>query len=85
MPGSRGDLANALRLDLVVDDQFINCVEVIGAGPPRRMLMLRDPDPALDKHATDRGIGVVTSLAEALPAIVRLQEMLPRASGGRCA
>ena len=32
VPGSRGDIANGLRLDLVVDDQMINCVEVIGAG-----------------------------------------------------
>ena len=32
VPGSRGDVANGLRLDLVIDDQMINCVEVIGAG-----------------------------------------------------
>ncbi len=31
VPGSRGDIANALRLDLIVDDQLINCVEVVSA------------------------------------------------------
>ena len=36
---------------------------------------------ALAKHATDRGIGVVTSLAEALPAVLRLQEILPTRIG----
>jgi hypothetical protein len=81
VPGSRGELANALRLDLVVDDQIINCAEVIAAAPARTLLMLRDPDPALAAHATDRGIGVVSCLAETLPAVVRLQEVLPRRIG----
>ena len=81
VPGSRGELVNSLRLDLVVDDQIVNCVEIIGAGPAKTILMLRDPDPTLAKHATDRGIGVVTCLAETLPAVVRLQEILPTRIG----
>jgi hypothetical protein len=81
VPGSRGELANAMRLDLVVDDQIVNCAEVISAGPTRTLLMLRDPDPTLAAHATDRGIGVVSSLAETLPAIERLQEVLPTRVG----
>ena len=81
VPGSRGELANSLRLDLVVDDQILNCVEIIGAGPAKTLLMVRDPDPTLAKHATDRGIGVVTCLAETLPAVVRLQEILPTRVG----
>ena len=36
VPGSRGDVANALRLDLLVDDQLINCVEVVSASPTKR-------------------------------------------------
>jgi hypothetical protein len=81
VPGSRGELSNALRLDLVVDDQIVNCAEIVTAGPTRTLLMLRDPDPKLAGHATDRGIGVVTSLAETLPAVVRLQEILPTRVG----
>jgi hypothetical protein len=81
VPGSRGELANSLRLDLVVDDQIVNCAEIIGAGPTKTLLMVRDPDPALAKHATDRGIGVVSCLAEAIPAIQRLQEVLPMRVG----
>ena len=81
VPGSRGELANAMRLDLVIDDQIVNCAEVISAGPTRTLLMLRDPNPALAAHATDRGIGVVNSLAETLPAIERLQEVLPTRIG----
>ena len=80
VPGSRGELANSMRLDLVVDDQIVNCAEMIGAGPTRTMLMLRDPNPKLE-GAGDRGIGVVSSLTEALPAIERLQEALPMRIG----
>ncbi len=81
VPGSRGELANALRLDLVVDDQLVNCAEVISAGPTKTMLMLRDPDPKLEKHATDRGIGVVTCLADTLPIVQRLEKVLPTRVG----
>src|SRR5215213_10239911 len=28
VPGSRGEIANALRLDIVIDDQLLNCIEV---------------------------------------------------------
>ena len=41
VPGSRGDVANALRLDLIVDDQLINCVEVVSASPTKAILMQR--------------------------------------------
>jgi hypothetical protein len=81
VPGSRGELVNALRLDLVVDDQIVNCAEIIGAGPAKTLLMLRDPDPKLAKYATERGIGVVSTLAEALPAVARLQQILPTRIG----
>lgn len=81
VPGSRGDLANALRLDVVVDDQFVNCAEVIGASTTKALLMLREPDPIAARHATDRGIGVVSSLGETLPVLERLREVLPSRSG----
>ena len=68
VPGSRGELANSLRLDLVVDDQLVNCAEIIGAGPTRTLLMLRDPDPSLAKHATDRGIEIRGGEALAIDA-----------------
>jgi hypothetical protein len=82
VPGSRGDLANALRLDLVIDDQFVNCAEVIGAGPTKALLMLRDPDPRMEKHAMDRGVGVVASLADTIPILLQLHQLL-RSQRGR--
>jgi hypothetical protein len=82
VPGSRGDLANALRLDLVIDDQFVNCAEVIGAGPTKALLMLRDANPAMQKHAMDRGVGVVSSLAETIPILLQLHHLI-RSQRGR--
>jgi len=81
VPGSRGDIANALRLDLLVDDQLINCVEVVCASPTKAILMQRTPDSAAREHATGRGIGVVATLADALGVVERLQDLLPQKRG----
>ena len=81
VPGSRGDIANGLRLDLVLDDQLINCVEVISAAPTKAVLVHRTNDAALKQQATDRGIGVVSTLAEALTTIERLHDVLPQKRG----
>lgn len=82
VPGSRGELANALRLDLVIDDQFVNCADVIGAGPTKALLMVREHNPALQQYALDRGVGVVSSLAETLPVLSQLNQLI-RAERGR--
>jgi hypothetical protein len=76
VPGSRGDLANALRLDLAIDDQFVNCAEIIGAGPTKALLMLRDPVPTMRQHAIERGVGVVSTLRETLPILQQLHDLL---------
>ena len=81
VPGSRGDVANALRLDLLVDDQLINCVEVVSASPTKAILMQRTHDAAARDHATSRGIGVVATLADALGVVERLQDLLPQKRG----
>ena len=82
VPGSRGELANALRLDLVVDDQLANCADVISASTTKALLMLRGSgaDPLRDQ-ATSRGIGVVSTLAEAIAVVERLQAILPERRG----
>jgi hypothetical protein len=82
VPGSRGELANALRLDLVVDDQLVNCVEVVSASGAKAVLMARgEEEQALRDHATSRGIGVVSNLAETIRVIERLQDILPARKG----
>jgi hypothetical protein len=81
VPGSRGEVANGLRLDIVIDDLMLNCVEVISASAAKAMLILRNGDRAVADHATARGIGVVTTFAEALAALERLHDLLPSRRG----
>ena len=81
VPGSRGEVANGLRLDLIVDDQIINCAEVIGAGATKAVLMLREPDPVARTHALNRGIGVVATLSEAITVLEKLHDVVPKRRG----
>lgn len=81
VPGSRGELANALRLDLVVDDQFINCAEIVGASTAKTVLLLRNGEPAARDRALARGIGVVATLQEAVSVMERVHHVLPKRRG----
>ena len=81
VPGSRGDIANGLRLDLVIDDQLINCVEVISASTTKAVLIQRTSDSALKQQASNRGIGVVSTFAEALTVVERMHDVLPTKRG----
>ena len=81
VPGSRGEIANALRLDTVVDDQYLNCLEVVGASQAKCLLILHMGDATLEEEATARGIGVVHDLAATLNVLVELQHLLPQNRG----
>jgi hypothetical protein len=82
VPGSRGELANALRLDLVIDDLFVNCVEVVSSSPAKAVLMLRDHEPeGVADHALARGIGVISTLQEGIDVLQRLHDVIPRRRG----
>jgi hypothetical protein len=82
VPGSRGDAANALKLDIAVDDRLTNCVDIIAASRAKAILLLRSNDTGLRDQALARGIGVVATLAEALDAIEQFEEA-KRATAGR--
>ncbi|MND01588.1 hypothetical protein D3C83_206360 [compost metagenome] len=64
-----------------MDDLILNCVEIISASPAKAMLMLRDPHPPTQKHATERGIGVISALAQAIDVFEQLQKTLPDRRG----
>jgi hypothetical protein len=81
IPGSRGEVANALRLHLVIDDLLLNCIEVVSASAAKALLLLRSGDTAVEQHALSRGIGVVPALAEAIEVTGRLHTLLPGRSG----
>lgn len=80
--GARGELARSLRIDVIVDDHLVNCMEIVGASNARVLHMARGPlDGERQQQAEARGVGVVSTLAEALDAIERLQEMLASRQG----
>ncbi len=82
VPGSRGELANALRLDVIVDDQLLNCVDVVGGSTAKALLLLREGhDRATEDHAISRGIGVVKTLEEAIDVISHMHESLGERRG----
>ena len=81
VPGSRGEIANGLRLDIIVDDLVMNCVDVVGASTAKALLLLRTGDNATRKHAIDRGIGVVPTFADALGVLERLHDLVPNRRG----
>lgn len=81
VPGSRGQVANGLRLDVVIDDLVLNCVEVVSASTAKALLLLRNGDKTSRDHAIDRGIGVVSTFAETLAILERLHELLPTRRG----
>ncbi len=82
VPSSRGEIVRALRLDLVVDDQLIECADCVSASAAKAVLMLRDPaDQVSHDHAVSQGIGVVSTLSDALDVIERLDTVVHSKTG----
>jgi hypothetical protein len=72
--GSRGKIAAALGLDVVVDDRPENCLDVVADSKARAILVWRPeevPPPAAVRRL---GIGVVRSVAECLEILSRSDE-----------
>ena len=82
VPGSRGDAANALKLDIAVDDRLTNCVDIIAASRSKAILLSRREDQTVRDQALARGIGVVTTLEAAIDAVEKFEEV-KRTSSGR--
>jgi len=80
--GARGELARSLRIDLMIDDHLVNCMEIVGASNAKVMHMSRDAaDKQRRQQAEARGIAVVNTLGEALDAAERLQQVLVSRQG----
>jgi len=80
--GARGELSRALRLDLMVDDHLSNCMDIVGASNTKVLQMARGTiEDARRQQAESRGIGVVSTLAEALDSVERLNDMLESRQG----
>jgi acetolactate synthase regulatory subunit len=82
VPGSRGDAANALKLDIAVDDRLTNCVDIIAASRSKAILLQRNEDQTPRDQALARGIAVVSTLEAAIDAVEEF-EAAKRTSSGR--
>ena len=71
MTGSRGRVADALALDMVIDDRPENCLDVVTESRARALLVWRDKALPVPPNATGLGIEPVASIADALDLLER--------------
>jgi hypothetical protein len=67
---SRGRIADALQLDVVVDDRPEGCLDVVLESKARGILVWRGEASAVPASAKRLGIGVVLSMAACLEVLV---------------
>jgi len=70
--GSRGRIAAALGIDIVVDDRPENCLDVVVDSKARAILVWRDDEKNLPAAARRLGIGVVKTVDECLDILIQL-------------
>ena len=73
--GSRGRIANALDLHIVVDDRAENCLDVNVESKARAILVWRKGPEAMPANAKRLGIGVVSSIAECLEVMCEIDAL----------
>jgi hypothetical protein len=78
--GSRGRIAEALRLDFVVDDRPENCLDVVLESKAGAIMVWRGTKANVPVSARRLGIAVVSSVNAALDALVETEK--PGAEGG---
>jgi hypothetical protein len=67
--GSRGRIASALSLDLVVDDSPENCLDIATESEARAILVWRGSTESVPASARRLGIGSVSSIGECLAVL----------------
>jgi hypothetical protein len=71
--GSRGQIAQALAIDVVVDDRPQNCLDVVLESKARAILVWRGKPGTMPASAKRMGIGVVPTVAACLDTLVQAQ------------
>lgn len=79
--GSRGRIAAALGLDVVIDDRPENCLDVVVDSTARAILVWRDDEKLLPVAATRLGIGVVKTVGECLDILMQIDSPAPEQPG----
>lgn len=70
--GSRGRIAAALNLDVVIDDRPENCLDVVVDSKARAILVWHEDDHQLPAAARRLGIGVVKSVEQCLDILTQV-------------
>jgi hypothetical protein len=70
--GSRGRIAAALDLDIVIDDRPENCLDVVMDSQARAMLVWREDAEQLPVATRRLGIGIVKSVNECLDILTQV-------------
>ena len=68
--GSRGQVARALDLDVVIDDRPDNCLDVVLESKAGAVLIWRGPQAAVPASARRLGIAVSPTVAECLDTLI---------------
>ncbi len=79
--GSRGRIAAALDLDVVVDDRPESCLDVVVDSKARAILIWRGDEARLPVAGRRLGIEIVPSVAACLDLLVRIDSPVEHASG----
>ncbi|MGE0704945.1 MAG: hypothetical protein AB7F99_10870 [Vicinamibacterales bacterium] len=72
--GSRGRIASALALDVVVDDRPENCLDIVLESKAGAILVWRGDSAGVPASARRLGIAVVPTVADCLNALVEAQQ-----------
>jgi hypothetical protein len=80
--GSRGRIAAALALDIVVDDRPENCLDVVVDSKARAILIWRDDENQRPAAAQRLGIGVVKTVGECLDILTQIDSASAREEPG---
>lgn len=78
--GSRGQIAKALQIDVVVDDRPENCLDVVLESQAGAILVWRGTRESVPASARRMGIAVVPTVAACLDALVEIER--PEDHGG---
>jgi hypothetical protein len=78
VPGSRGRIAAALDLHVVVDDRPENCLDVVVDSTARAILVWRDAEAEVPAASRRLGIGVVGTTAECLDILTAVESAADR-------
>jgi hypothetical protein len=71
---SRGRIASALELDVVVDDRPENCLDVVLESRAGAVLIWRGPQATVPASARRLGIAVAPTVARCLDTIIEAEE-----------